>query len=204
MTPGELAALFNTENHIGAQLHVIKMEGYRRASWYDQTGLRWVNPSPNLRSLTQTALYPGVAMIEGANVSVGRGTTAPFELFGAPWIDSRQLADYLNRRHIAGVEFAATTFTPAEGPHHGKACRGVKIELRDRNALDAPALGVEIASALYTLYPQQFALGDTLGMIGARSVLRAIWAGEDPRIIKSNWQNPLADFQQLRSKYLLY
>lgn len=204
MTPGELAALFNTENHIGAQLHVVKMEGYRRGEWYDQTGLRWVNPSPNLRSLTQTALYPGVAMVEGANVSVGRGTAAPFELFGAPWIDSRQLADYLNRRHIAGVEFAATTFTPAEGPHHGKACRGVKIALRDRNALDAPALGVEIASALHTLYPQQFSLGDTLGMIGARSVLRAIWSGEDPRIIKANWQNPLADFQQLRAKYLLY
>lgn len=204
MTPGELAGLFNAENRIGAQLHVIKMEGYRRASWYDQTGLRWVNPSPNLRSMTQTALYPGVAMIEGANVSVGRGTSAPFEWFGAPWIDDRQLADYLNRRRIAGVEFAAARFTPAEGPHRGKLCRGVKIALADRAALDAPALGVEIASALHALYPQQFALGDTLGMIGARSVLRAIWAGEDPRIIRANWQASLLDFEQVRAKYLLY
>jgi uncharacterized protein YbbC (DUF1343 family)/CubicO group peptidase (beta-lactamase class C family) len=204
MTPGELATMFNTEYRIGAQLHVVRMEGYNRAAWYDQTGLQWVNPSPNLRSLTQTALYPGVAMIEGANMSVGRGTNAPFELFGAPWIDGQRLANYLNERAIAGVEFDATTFTPAEGPYARKLCRGVRIALRDRNALDAPALGVEIASALHTLYPEQFTLGDTLGMVGARSVLRAIWAGEDPRIIRANWQHSLWDFQQLRARYLLY
>jgi uncharacterized protein YbbC (DUF1343 family)/CubicO group peptidase (beta-lactamase class C family) len=204
MTSGELAGLFNTENRIGARLHVIPMEGYNRAVWYDQTGLQWVNPSPNLRSLTQTALYPGVAMIEGANVSVGRGTTAPFELFGAPWIDSHRLASYLKERDIPGVAFEPATFTPAEGPYRRQSCRGVKIALRDRNTLDAPALGVEIASALHTLYPEQFKLGDTLGMVGARSVLRAIWAGEDPRIIRANWQNHLWDFQQLRAKYLLY
>jgi uncharacterized protein YbbC (DUF1343 family) len=204
MTPGELAALFNTEYRIGAQLHVIRMEGYSRSAWYDQTGLQWVNPSPNLRSLTQTALYPGVAMIEGANVSVGRGTAAPFELFGAPWIDGRRLATYLNEREIPGVAFEPTTFTPTESNYHRQLCRGVKIALRDRNALDAPALGVEIASALHTLYPEQFTLGDTLGMVGARSVLRAIWAGEDPRLIRANWQTSLWDFQQLRAKYLLY
>ena len=204
MTPGELAALFNAENHIGADLHVIKMQGYRRASWYDQTGLRWVNPSPNLRSLTQTALYPGVAMIEGANVSVGRGTDTPFEVFGAPWIDGKQLTNYLNNRKIAGVAFTATTFTPYESNYHRQLCSGVKIELENRDILDAPALGIEIASALHALYPQQFTLGDTLGMIGARSVLSAIRAGEDPRIIAANWQNPLADFRQMRAKYLLY
>ncbi len=204
MTPGELAMLFNTENHIGAQLHVVKMNGYQRTSWYDQTGLRWINPSPNLRSLTQTALYPGVAMIEGANVSVGRGTDSPFEVFGAPWIDSRRLASYLSERHIAGVTFAPTSFTPNESNYHRQQCNGVKIAIANREVLDAPALGIEIASALHSLYPQQFTLGDTLGMIGARSVLSAIRAGEDPRIIAANWQNPLADFRQLRAKYLLY
>jgi uncharacterized protein YbbC (DUF1343 family)/CubicO group peptidase (beta-lactamase class C family) len=204
MTPGELAALFNAENRIGADLHVIKMQGYRRTSWYDQTGLRWVNPSPNLRSLTQTALYPGVAMIEGANVSVGRGTNTPFEIFGAPWIDGQRLSSYLNKRKIAGVEFTPATFTPYESNYHRQVCRGVKIELENRDVLDAPALGIEIAAALHALYPQQFTLGDTLGMIGARSVLSAIRAGEDPRIIVANWQTPLADFRQMRAKYLLY
>lgn len=204
MTPGELARLFNEENRIGAQLHVIRMENYQRSSWYDQIGLRWLNPSPNLRSLTQTALYPGVAMIEGAKVSVGRGTATPFEWFGAPWIDDRQLAEYLNRRSIAGVHFTPARFTPNEGPHRGKLCRGVKIALADRYVLDAPMLGIEIVSALYTLYPQQFPLGDTLGMVGARSVLRAIRDGEDPRIIRANWLWQLADFERVREKYLLY
>jgi uncharacterized protein YbbC (DUF1343 family) len=204
MTSGELAALFNEEYRIGARLHIIKMEGYRRSAWYDQTGMQWVNPSPNLRSLTQTALYPGVAMIEGANVSVGRGTATPFELFGAPWIDGKRLSAYLNARGIPGVAFDPIAFTPTESRYPHQLCHGVRITLRDRNTLDAPALGVEIASALHTLYPAQFTLGDTLGMVGTRSVLRAIWAGEDPRIIRANWQNSLWDFGQLRAKYLLY
>ncbi|HEY3698501.1 MAG TPA: exo-beta-N-acetylmuramidase NamZ domain-containing protein [Spongiibacteraceae bacterium] len=204
MTPGELALLFNTENRIGAKLHVIKMQGYQRASWYDETGLRWINPSPNLRSLTQTALYPGVAMIEGANISVGRGTASPFEVFGAPWIDGKKLAAYLSQRKIAGVRFLATSFTPLESNYHQQRCQGVRIVLSNRNALDAPALGIEITSALHKFYPQKFRLGDTLGMIGARSVLTAIRDGEDPRKIVAQWQDPLANFKQLREKYLLY
>lgn len=204
MTPGELALLFNYENHIGAKLHVIKMTGYQRASWYDETGLRWVNPSPNLRSLTQTALYPGVAVIEGANVSVGRGTASPFEIFGAPWIDGKKLANYLSQRKISGVRFLATNFTPLESPYVKQRCEGVRIVLSDRDELDAPALGVEITSALHKFYPKKFQLGDTLGMIGARSVLNAIRDGEDPRVIVSQWQDPLVEFKQLRAKYLLY
>ena len=204
MTPGELALLFNTENRIGAKLHVIKMSGYRRTSWYDETGLQWINPSPNLRSLTQTALYPGVALIEGANVSVGRGTASPFEIFGAPWIDGKKLADYLSRRKIPGVRFLATNFTPLQSPYFKQRCEGVRVVLSDRGALDAPALGVEITAALHTFYPKKFQLGDTLGMIGTRSVLNAIRSGEDPRAIVSQWQDPLEDFKQLRAKYLLY
>lgn len=204
MTPGELALLFNNENHIGAKLHVVKMDGYRRASWFDETGLRWVNPSPNLRSLTQTALYPGVALIEGANVSVGRGTASPFEIFGAPWINGKKLANYLSERKIAGVRFLATTFTPLESPYAKQRCEGVRVVLNNRDKLDAPALGVEITSALHKFYPKKFQLGDTLGMIGTRSVLNAIRDGEDPRMIVAQWQDPLADFKQLRAKYLLY
>ena len=163
-----------------------------------------MNPSPNLRSLTQTALYPGVAVIEGANVSVGRGTASPFELFGAPWIDGKQLAAYLNQRKIAGVKFQATSFTPLESPYAKQNCGGVRVVLSDREALDAPALGIEITSALNKFYPKKFQLGDTLGMIGARSVLNAIRDGEDPRTIVSQWQNPLDRFQTVARQVLLY
>ena len=204
MTPGELALLFNNENHIGAKLHVIKMHGYRRDSWYDQTGLAWVNPSPNLRSLEQTALYPGVAIIEGANVSVGRGTAAPFEVFGAPWINSHKLLAYLQKRKIAGVHFLSTSFTPDTSNYHHQRCHGVRIVLDDRNQLNAPALGIEIASALHRLYPKRFQLGDTLGMIGARTTLNAIRNGEDPHTIVSSWRDPLQNFMLERARYLLY
>jgi len=204
MTAGELAQLFNTENRIGAKLHVIKMRGYKRADWYDQTGLRWINPSPNLRSLTEVALYPGVALVEGANVSVGRGTATPFEVLGAPWIDARQLSDYLNARAIAGVKFKPATFTPSENRYGGRVCNGVAIALVDRGALDSPLLGVEIASALQRLYPGEFKLNGTLGMIGSRSVVDAIAQHQDPRAIASGWQNSLQQFRGMRERYLLY
>src|SRR6185312_11827001 len=142
MTAGELAELFNTENHIGANLHVIKMQGYQRDHWYDQTGLRWVNPSPNLRSLTEAALYPGVALVEGTNVSVGRGTSMPFEVLGAPWIDGKQLANYLSRRDIRGVRFVPVSFSPTSANYAGQQCHGVNIILTQREFLDAPELGI--------------------------------------------------------------
>lgn len=204
MTAGELALLFNTENRIGARLHVIKMRGYNRSDWFDQTGLRWVNPSPNLRSLTEAALYPAVALVEGTNVSVGRGTDTPFEILGAPWIEAARLADYLNARGIRGVQFAPESFTPSENRYGGRLCHGVRITLRDRDALDTPALGVEIASALHRLYPDDFKLRGTLGMIGARAVVGAIEQNQDPRVIASGWQDSLRDFLKLRARYLLY
>lgn len=204
MTAGELAQLLNREKGVGARLHVVKMEGYRRQAWFDQTGLPWVNPSPNLRSLTQATLYPGVGLIESANVSVGRGTPTPFEVVGAPWISGTQLADYLNRRQLPGVAFTAVTFSPAAAPYRGRRCQGVRLRLTDRGALDTPALGVELASALVRLYPGQFQLGNTLGMLGSRQVLQAIKRGDDPRDIERRWQPGLAAFQRLRAKYLLY
>ena len=180
------------------------MEGYRRASWYAETGLRWVPPSPNLRSVEQTALYPGVALVEGANVSVGRGTDAPFEQVGAPWLDGAKLAARLARRGIAGVRFTPTDFVPDAAPYRGRRCRGVRIELVDRKALDAPALGVELAGALHTLHPDRFRLRDTLGMVGARWVVDALAAGGDPRAITRRWEPALAAFRERRAAYLLY
>lgn len=204
MTVGELAEMFNHENQLGAKLHVIKMRDWQRTDWYDETGLPWINPSPNLRNLTEEVVYPGVAMIEGANVSVGRGTDTPFELLGAPWIDARKLAAYLNAREIQGVRFLPMDFKPLSNRFEGKVCHGVQIVLLDRQALDPTELGVELAAALWKLFPNDFQLDQTLPLIGARWVLRAIRAGEDPRRIVYHWQEALEQFRKLRGKYLLY
>jgi uncharacterized protein YbbC (DUF1343 family) len=204
MTVGELARMFNVEKKIGVRLHVIKMDGYERTDWYDETGLLWVSPSPNLRTLTEAALYPGIGMVEGANVSVGRGTATPFEILGAPWINGEELASYLNCRNIQSAQFIPAEFTPSNSRFKNQLCRGVRIVLFDRKLLDSPALGIEIASALYRLYPRDFQIDKTLGLIGSRDVLQAIKNGQDPISIVQNWQAALEDFCKVRSKYLLY
>ena len=175
-----------------------------RGDWYDSTGLGWVNPSPNLRSLTEAALYPGVALVEGTNVSVGRGTDTPFELLGAPWIKARELAQYLNARNISGVRFVAASFTPSASNYTGQKCEGVNILLTDRNALDAPELGVELASAVHKLYPEQYHMERMSELVVNQSVYDGIAGWEDPRRIAADWQERLEIFQQMRQKYLIY
>ena len=204
MTVGELARMFNSEAGIGARLEVITMRGYRRGAWFDETGLPWVPPSPNLRTVREATLYPAVGMLEGANLSVGRGTDIPFQVVGAPWIEGRTLAGYLAGRDIPGVRFAPTRFVPAASDFAGKSCSGVRVLLVDRKSLDAGRLGVELASALYFLYPEVFEIDRTTSLVGSRSVLRAIKAGEDPVTIVRDWQPAVRSFLALRSRYLLY
>ncbi|HEX5483207.1 MAG TPA: exo-beta-N-acetylmuramidase NamZ domain-containing protein [Terriglobia bacterium] len=204
MTVGEVAQMFNEENHIGANLHVIKMTDWRRTDWFDDTGLSWMNPSPNLRNLTETVLYPGLGMIEGANVSVGRGTDTPFEVLGAPWIDGRKLAEYLNARRIQGVRFIPMDFTPTAAKFKGQLCHGVSIQLLNRQSLNSPEFGVELASALYQLFPKDFKLDATLKLTGSQQVVNEIKAGHDPRGIALRWQTELDPFLKMRAKYLLY
>jgi uncharacterized protein YbbC (DUF1343 family) len=204
MTLGELAKMFDAENHIGAALAVVPMRGYRRDLWFDETGLEWVDPSPNLRSLGEAILYPGVALIEGANVSVGRGTLKPFEMVGAPWIDGRALSDDLNGRGIAGVRFEAASFTPGHDLYAGRACGGLRIVLTDRSGLDAPRLGVELAVALRRLYPERFDIKGILGNLGSRETLAAIGAGEGVSDIVASWRSALQSFEAVRVKHLLY
>jgi uncharacterized protein YbbC (DUF1343 family)/CubicO group peptidase (beta-lactamase class C family) len=205
MTVGELAEMFNGEEHLGAKLTVIKMKDWHRTDWLDESGLGWVNPSPNLRNLTETTLYPGVGMIEGANVSVGRGTDIPFEVVGAPWIDARKLARALNDRRIQGVRFAPADFTPHSSKFSNEECHGVQIDLVDREALDAPELGVELAAALFKLFPNDFKLDDTLQLVGSRAVLDGIRHGRDSRRLAYEWeQDQLQPFRRLRARYLLY
>jgi uncharacterized protein YbbC (DUF1343 family)/CubicO group peptidase (beta-lactamase class C family) len=204
MTMGELAKMFNTERNINAKLTVVAMEGWERGDWFDSTGLDWINPSPNLRSVTAAALYPGVGLIEYTNVSVGRGTDTPFELLGAPWMKSRELAAYLNARGIAGVRFVPVTFTPASSNYSGQKCDGVNLVLTDRNALDAPELGIELAAALRKLYPADYKMERMIELLVNQNAYDGIVAGEDPRRIAQDWQEDLNRFEGLRKKYLLY
>jgi uncharacterized protein YbbC (DUF1343 family) len=204
MTIGELARMFNEERGIHARLQVVPMEGWMRGDWYDSTGLAWVNPSPNLRSLTEATLYPGVALVEGTNVSVGRGTDTPFELLGAPWINGRQLAQYLNAREISGVRFVPASFTPDSSTYAGQRCEGINFVLIDRNAFDAPELGIELAAALSKLYPEQYHVDRMSQLVANQAVYEAMSSGRDPQRIASDWQESLDRFQQLRQKYLLY
>jgi len=204
MTMGELAKMFNAERGINARLGVVAMEGWLRGDWYDSTGLVWVNPSPNLRSLTQATLYPGVALVEGTNVSVGRGTDTPFELLGAPWVNARELARYLNERNLSGVRFVPVSFTPTASNYAGQKCEGVNIVLLERNTLDAPELGIELASALRKLYPQNYKMDRMIEILANQPVYDAIVQGHDPRRIAQDWQEQLEKFQQLRQKYLIY
>ena len=204
MTLGELAKMFNAERKINARLTVVPMQGWQRGDWFDSTGLAWVNPSPNLRSVTEAALYPGVALIEGTNVSVGRGTDTPFEVIGAPWIKSRELAAYFNSRGIAGVRFVPVTFTPAASAYSGVKCEGVNIVLTERNALDAPELGIELAAGLKRLYPADFKMERMAELLVNQAAFDGLEAGKDPRRIAQDWQEELEGFEKLRRKYLIY
>jgi uncharacterized protein YbbC (DUF1343 family)/CubicO group peptidase (beta-lactamase class C family) len=204
MTLGELAQMFNAERGINAKLKVVPAEGWLRGDWYDSTGLTWINPSPNLRSVTEAALYPGVALIEGTNVSVGRGTDSPFELLGAPWIKAREFAAYLNAREIAGVRFVPMTFTPSSSNYAGQQCQGVNILLTGRNVLDSPELGIELASALHKLYREQWHMERMIEILANQSVFDAIAQGVDPRRIEQDWQDRLQEFLKIREKYLIY
>ncbi|MDD3650050.1 serine hydrolase [Immundisolibacter sp.] len=204
MTLGELARMFNAEYGLGARLTVVPMPTYRRDWWYDQTGLAWTAPSPNLPTPDAAILYPGVALVEAANVSVGRGTAQPFALLGAPWIDAQDLTRYLEARAIPGVRFEAADFSPVADRYAHRPCHGVRIHLADRARLDAPRLGMELAAALHRLYPADFRLDETAGLIGSRTTLAALASGADPRTLPAGWHAELETFKTLRAKYLLY
>jgi uncharacterized protein YbbC (DUF1343 family)/CubicO group peptidase (beta-lactamase class C family) len=204
LTFGELAQLFNGERGIGAKLTVIPLDGWQRGDWFDETGLEFIAPSPNLRTSLEATLYTGVALIEGTNVSVGRGTDSPFELVGAPWMNGRELAKYLNERGIPGVRFVPVTFTPSSSNYAGETCVGVNLVLLDRSALDSPEMGLELAAALHKLYPQQFKIEKMDALLLNQRAFDALLAGQDPRRIADDWRESVEVFEKLREKYLLY
>jgi uncharacterized protein YbbC (DUF1343 family)/CubicO group peptidase (beta-lactamase class C family) len=204
MTLGELAKMFNQERGIGVRLTVIAMEGWMRGDWFDSTGELWINPSPNMRNITEAILYPGIGLIEATNISVGRGTDTPFELVGAPWIIPEDFARYLNAREMPGVRFVPVFFTPVSSTYAHEQCGGVNILLTDRNALDAPELGIEIASALQRLYPERFELSGLDSLMVNKASLDALASGEDPRRVAEQWRDGIIPFEAIRAKYLIY
>jgi len=204
MTLGELARFFNGERKIKAKLRVIPMQGWKRDQWFDETGIPWVNPSPALRNVNAEALYPGVALLEQTNVSVGRGTDLPFEQIGASWVDAKRFSEYLNARKLAGVRFEPADFTPVSSTLSGTICHGVKVTIIERDAIDSPALGIELAAALLHLYPKEFEVAKMKSLLANDRELARLQNREDPKRIVASWRHSLRSFRKVRHKYLLY
>ena len=204
MTVGELARLFNAERKLNASLEVIRVEGWNPGQWMDQTGLPWINPSPNMRSLTEATLYPGVGLLEFCAVSVGRGTGTPFEVLGAPYIDDLALAAELNRSGLPGVRFLPIRFTPTASVFAGKECGGVQILLTDRTQFRAADLGVLLATTLQRKYPDQLQVDRMQRLLMSPTVLEAIKAGCSLGDIRVLWNAPVTQFESRRREHLLY
>jgi uncharacterized protein YbbC (DUF1343 family) len=204
MTLGELAKMFNAEDKIGADLHVFSMMNWHRGQTYDQTRLTWIPPSPNLRTVDAAFLYPGVEILQAGGVSVGRGTDAPFEIIGAPWIRADEFAAALESRKIPGVRFRAAQFTPTDGLYNGQLCQGISIAISNRAELQSMRMGLEIADALHRMYPDRFQLDKIVELLGSQSTVDRLKRGDGPADIVAGWSADLDKFRATREKYLLY
>jgi uncharacterized protein YbbC (DUF1343 family) len=203
MTVGELARMFNAEKKFGADLLVIPLSGWKRDFWFDQTGLAWINQSPNMRNLNEATLYPGVGLLESA-VSVGRGTDTPFEVLGAPYINDVAFAAELNRAGLPGIRFVPIRFTPNASVFKDKQCGGVYMVVTDRNRCNVVDVGIQIAITLQKLYPNDFAMEKMHPLLQERATLDAIKAGKSLAEIKATWNAGLNEFRERRTHYLLY
>jgi uncharacterized protein YbbC (DUF1343 family) len=183
---------------------VIEMKSWRRAETYEATGLAWIPPSPSLRTMNAAALYPGIEILQAGGVSVGRGTDAPFELLGAPWIDAKKFAEALNRDAVPGVLFVPTQFTPASDIYKGNVCQGIGVVTTDRASLRPMLMGMTIASELHKLYPNDFQLAKIMFLVGSASTIDRLQRGEPPAQIVGGWAPDLDKFRTMRAKYLLY
>lgn len=203
MTIGELARMFNAERGWKAQLTVIPVEGWRRDMWFDQTGLPWINPSPNMRSLNAATLYPGIGLHETA-LSVGRGTDTPFEVIGAPYMDDTEVASQLNELGLAGIRFVPVRFTPTYSTFKDKPCAGVSMVIADRARLNAVDVGISLARVLNRLYPEQYALSKIGALLQSKETVEAIKGQQSLIAIKQSWVADLEAFKKRREAYLLY
>ncbi|HKE25291.1 MAG TPA: DUF1343 domain-containing protein [Bryobacteraceae bacterium] len=204
MTAGELAGMYNGEKHLGVDLHVIRMEGWKRSMWYDETGLDWIDPSPNIHNMTEAALYPGVCLLESPQISVGRGTDTPFERVGAPWYRAHEVAEYLNARQIPGVRFVPHRFTPHASVYKDQQCQGMDILLIDRSAFDPVLMGMELLSATLKFHSGKFDVGTVMRLLGSDEAARRVKRGETGREVLDAMRGQLEEFAKIRARYLLY
>jgi len=211
MTIGELARLFNDAFAIGAELHVVPMQAWQRRACWEETGLSWVPPSPNMPTVDTAVVYPGMCFFEGTNLSEGRGTARPFEQVGAPFVDGCRLADHLNAVDLPGVLFRPVHFRPAFGKHAGQVCQGVQVHVRDRRTFQAVRTGFEVLAAVRRLWPEDFAWRIPAGglynfdrLAGTDQVRLALDAGVPVSELVAGWEESLREFVALRQQHLLY
>jgi uncharacterized protein YbbC (DUF1343 family) len=204
MTVGELARLYNGEKNLGAEVRVIEMKGWNRRMWFDETGLRWVNPSPAIRNLTQAILYPGTCLLESRQVSVARGTDTPFQMFGAPWFKAREVAEYLNALKLPGVSFYPRRFKPNAYLFKDQDCEAVDVQLLDRNALDSVRMGLELVHAAVKFHPGQFDVDGIMRLLGNEDAGARLKRGETGTEVNQSFQKSLEEFKRIRERYLLY
>ncbi len=204
LTIGELGQMMNAERKIGADLKVVKMENWSRDKWFDETAQTWINPSPNMRSLTEATLYPGIGLLETTNVSVGRGTDTPFEVIGAPWLDGQKLAKYLNERGIPGVRFIPIRFKPNASVFKDENLGGVNLVITDRKVFKPVRTGIEIACALRKLYPNEWQVDRYARLLVNKDTHERVLRGESPEQIEGSYQASLSDFLRRRAPFLLY
>jgi uncharacterized protein YbbC (DUF1343 family) len=204
LTIGEYAQMVNTERKTGADLRVIKMENWSRSMWFDQTNQTWTNPSPNMRSLTQATLYPGIGLLEYTNLSVGRGTDTPFEVIGAPWLDGQKLAAYLNERNLSGVRFVPIRYTPKASVFKGEELGGINVIVTNRESFKPVRTGIEIAVALRKLYPTDWKIENYLKLLANQEIFERVKRADAPEEIERAWQKDLDEFKKRRSQFLLY
>ena len=204
MTIGELARMFKQELKLDLDLQVIACEGWQRADYWDATGLTWVNPSPNMRSLTEALLYPGVGLIETTNVSVGRGTDTPFEVVGAPWMDGRELAKSLNQLQMPGVTFVPIEFTPTATKYPGELCKGVNIIITERKAIEPVRVGLNLAATLRRLYPTAWETKSLNRLLSNQATLKLLLDGRGGEELEPAIRDGVSEFLRIREMHLLY
>ena len=206
MTVGELGLLFNAEAELGCDLKIVPLRGWKRSQWYDQTGLHWIMPSPNMPTLATAAVYPGLCLVEGTNLSEGRGSTRPFELIGAPWLKSTQLAQELNQLGLEGVRFRPQAFRPTFSKFKGEPCRGIQIHVVDRHAFDPIRAVLHLLHQLIGMHPEEFEFKNDIfdRLSGSPAIRVALEQGRSAQEILSGWQKDLETFRETRARFLLY
>ncbi len=204
MTIGELARYFNAEKKIGTNLQVVEMKGWKRSYYFWDTGQLWINPSPNMRNMIEAILYPGICLLEGTNVSVGRGTDRPFEVVGAPWIEPRRFAASLKAAALAGVEFVPLFFVPSADKNQGIQCGGVHLLITDAERLNPVLLGTTLISLLHKLYPEEFEMEKIIDLLGNAEAMKKLRAGQVPAEMLRTDSREMREFMERRRKALIY